>query len=93
MIIILTHTGVEESECSTKSKSQERTVLLISLRLGLRRNFVSVSSSSYDEDIDRKCLRNPNFKEMTVWSELSHHRLVSLVVNIKKKTKKTPIAS
>ena len=88
MIIILTHTGVEESECSTKS--QERTVLLISLRLGLRRNFVSVSSSSYDEDIDRKCLRNPNFKEMTVWSELSHHRLVSLVVNIKKKTQKTP---
>jgi hypothetical protein len=54
MIIILTHTGVEESECSTKS--QERTVLLISLRLGLRRNFVSVSSSSYDEDIDRKLI-------------------------------------
>jgi hypothetical protein len=66
----LTHNGVEESECSTKS--QERTVLLISLRLGLRRHFVSVSSSSYDEDIDRKFLRNPNLKEITVLSELSH---------------------
>jgi hypothetical protein len=69
-MIILTHNGVEESECSTKS--QERTVLLISLRLGLRRHFVSVSSSSYDEDIDRKFLRNPNLKEITVLSELSH---------------------
>ena len=35
-MIILTHNGVEESECSTKSK--ERTVLLISKRLPFCQN-------------------------------------------------------
>ena len=57
---------------NVQPRVKERTVLLISLRLGLRRHFVSVSSSSYDEDIDRKFLRNPNLKEITVLSELSH---------------------